>query len=488
MMQNKRFRAFFARNSLRTQLLFRSLLILIVVMILIGLLQYVLMRDVIYQNKASSLQSQVMSIPMPAWQEFLNSGTIQGPGFFIPEANLAFIDADGNFSKVPMELADGDRHPPKLSIKAYQDALNGNKRPGFQIVQDDSGQEQLVVLHRISTRDGQTLGIVQISTLTTPLKELLVRQLFVFFFLALVFVLVGGFFFLPVIRKTLVPLFNMVKTTEQIDAGNLTQRFPTNQGQLEIDRLSGSFNGMLDRLETSFEAERAMKEQMRRFVGDASHELRTPLTSIYGFLEVLLRGAVHQPDQLEKALRSMHSEAKRLNELVADLLLLTKLDRTPAIELQPGKLASLIQDMEPQLRILADQRTIKLDLETNLVCLLNEDKIKQVVLNLFHNAVQHTDPQTGQIEISLKAQNQDVELAVKDNGYGISEAHLAHIFDRFYRSESSRTRKFGGAGLGLAITKSIVEAHKGTIRVESEEGEGSTFTVWIPLAEQPINK
>jgi two-component system OmpR family sensor kinase len=108
------------------------------------------------------------------------------------------------------------------------------------------------------------------------------------------------------------------------------------------------------------------------------------------------------------------------------------------------------------------------------------DKIKQVVLNLFHNAVQHTDAVKGRIKVSLKSVNEGIELAVKDNGVGISEEHIPHLFERFYRSDSSRTRRYGGAGLGLAITQSLVELHGGSIRVESKVGEGSTFIVWIP--------
>jgi two-component system OmpR family sensor kinase len=237
---------------------------------------------------------------------------------------------------------------------------------------------------------------------------------------------------------------------------------------------------MLERLEASFTAERETKEQMSRFIADASHELRTPLTSIHGFLEVLLRGAANQPDQLDKALTSMYGESKRLIKLVQGLLLLAKLDRTPHLELKAGLLDTVIQDMEPQLRILAGTRTLSLLLEPNMKCNFDIDSIKQVILNLFHNAVQQTDPEKGHIQISLAEKDNGVQLSIQDNGPGISAIHIPHIFDRFYRSDFSRTRKYGGAGLGLSITKSIVEAHEGTISVASQEGDGSTFQVWLP--------
>jgi two-component system OmpR family sensor kinase len=286
--------------------------------------------------------------------------------------------------------------------------------------------------------------------------------------------------FIPVLRKTLVPLSKMVDTVEQIDAGNLAERLPVEQGQLEIDRLAVSFNGMLERLESSFEAEKEAKEQMRRFVADASHELRTPLTSIHGFIEVLLRGAMDQPDKLHKALNSMYAESERMKKLVQNLLLLAKLDRSPMIQLSEGDLDGIIKEMAPQLRVLAGKRNVSLKLTSNLRCRFDEDKMKQVLLNLFHNAVQHTDPEKGDIQLSLDKVADGVELTVRDNGPGISEEHFPYLFDRFYRSDPSRSRKYGGTGLGLAITKSIVELHGGTIRVESAEGEGSVFHVGLP--------
>jgi two-component system OmpR family sensor kinase len=251
-----------------------------------------------------------------------------------------------------------------------------------------------------------------------------------------------------------------------------------------MDRLSISFNGMLERLEFSFEAEKEAKEQMRRFIADASHELRTPLTSIHGFLEVLLRGAANNPDQLQKSLRSMYGESERVNKLVEDLLLLAKLDRTPHIELSSGYLDRVIREMEPQLRVLAGNRNVSFTISPNISCMFNSDKMKQVILNLYYNAVQHTDPDTGKIDISLTPTPQGMQLSIQDNGTGINNEHLPYIFDRFYRSDSSRTRKYGGAGLGLSITKSIVEVHNGSILAESNEGAGSTFHVWLPAIGQ----
>ncbi|MDI6710799.1 MAG: HAMP domain-containing protein [Bacillota bacterium] len=277
-----RFRLLFAPGSLRTQLLSRSLLILAVLLFLIGLLQYAFMQDVICRNKAASMLSQIMSVHPDAWR-LLGAGWENGdrrpPFFFVPGANLAFVDADGNYAV--LSSGPGDESPPRLDEQEYLEVLrkspepNGGtvdgaggikppgadrplrpdvlrKKPGpdYRIV-DEGGAEQLVVLHPVFDH-GRPLGVVQVSTLTGPLKELLVRQLLTFSFLSLVAMLFGLLGFMPVIRRTLVPLSNMVDTAEEIDAGNLARRFPTRQGQMEIDRLAESFNGMLERLEASF--------------------------------------------------------------------------------------------------------------------------------------------------------------------------------------------------------------------------------------------
>ena len=496
------FRSFFPSHSLRAQLLSRSLLILAGLLLLIGLLQYVFMQEVIYRNKADSLQSQIMPLSYDILNQMTGSqyDEMGGlPRIFIPDANLAFIDQQGNYTVL---FAD-DRSeiiPPRLEAGEYRQLLRrqpgpgqfpGRGRPGTQfnagrpgrdyIVTNSGGAEQLVVFQPVIAQPGHELkGVLQISTPTAPLKELMIRQLLTFFLLSLIALFLGLLAYLPVLKKTLVPLSNMVDIAGQIDAGNLDSRFSTRQGQAEIDRLAESFNGMLQRLESSFKAERETQEQMRRFIADASHELRTPLTAIHGFLEVLLRGAANQPDQLEKALKSMHSESQRLNRLVHDLLLLSKLDRAPRIELQEGCLDAVIQEMEPQLHILAGDRKLELRIDSGLRCKYDTDQMKQVVLNLFHNAVQYTDPEQGHIQISLTGQEQGVQLSVQDNGPGISAEHLERVFDRFYRSDSSRTRKYGGAGLGLSISQLIVAGHGGKISVVSQEGQGTTFQVWLP--------
>lgn len=499
----KRFslKKFFEPNSLRFQLLSRSLFFLAIILLFIGLFQYVFMREFIFYNTASSIKSQMLTLPREAWAQMIlhseinpdasadsNAGVVI-PGrnqandsnrlpFVLLDSTISFVDLNGNLSVLNNNSLKGGT-PPHLEIQDYEKALQPQKRIGYKVVNSSDGDEKLVVLHPLESR-GYTIGLIQVSLSTKSLKAVLFRQLLIFLLLSLLALIGGLVAFGAVLKKTLVPLSNIVDTVGQIDAGNLAERLPAEQGQLEIDRLAVSFNGMLERLESSFEAEKEAKEQMRRFVADASHELRTPLTSIHGFLEVLLRGAMNQPDKLHKSLKSMLAESERMKKLVQDLLLLAKLDRSPNLELAEREFDGLILEMESQLRMLAGNREVEFELTPKIRTRFDVDKMKQVILNLFHNAVQHTDSVKGKIKISLRLVDEGIELAVKDNGVGISEEHIPHLFERFYRSDTSRTRRYGGAGLGLAITQSLVELHGGTISVESRVGEGSTFVVWLP--------
>ncbi|GGG15871.1 sensor histidine kinase [Paenibacillus abyssi] len=482
-------------RSLRYQLLIRSIFILAALLMLIGGLQYVIMKDFLYRNQAESMTAQMRGFPRDFIRMDLfsgrqpeenpdetrpGSGRSGGPGLFLPDASFAYIDRSGNFTDLTDE---NGILSPRLSSETYmniEEQFSEHAPANYRIARAEDGTEQLIVIRPLSG-PGNTGGMLQMGTITGPLQDVVMRQLLTFAALSLLALAGGLALYMPVLRRTLNPLDKMVKAVERTDAENLAERFPVQQGQLEIDRLAESFNSMLGRLEMSFEAERDAKEQMRRFIADASHELRTPLTSIHGFLEVLLRGAADKPEQLYAALNSMHGESKRIKKLVEDLLLLAKLDRAPQLQLLETQLDVLIQEMEPHLRMLAGNRTLHFNLTADIRGMYDPDKIKQVVLNLFHNAVQHTDPDNGIITLILSAGRLHSELKVIDNGPGIAQEHLPHVFDRFYRSDSSRTRKHGGAGLGLSISQSIVEAHNGAISVESEPGKGCTFRFTLPI-------
>lgn len=470
-------------GSLRSQLLSRTLLLLAALLLIVGVFQYLYLERFLFQNKAEAIQRQIRTVPGEMWLRFAE-GIRRGresPVLVFPSSSVIYRDAGGTVYELSAD-ADG-RSAPLLSEETYAEVLRtpgSEHNPPYRISKDSQGNEQLVVLQAVRSFRGM-LGLVQVSLDTRPLKTELYRQLALYGGISLFALVLGWLLLVPVIRRTLVPLSKVAGTIERIDSGNLDERLPARQGQAEIDKLASSFNRMLERLEQSFGSEREAKEQMRRFVADASHELRTPLTSIHGFLEVLLRGAAANPEQLDRSLCSMYGESKRMGKLVGDLLLLAKLDREPELSAMPADVGEIVHEMEPQLRLLAQQREVRFDLQPLPLIPLDRDKIKQVILNLFHNAVQHTDPQQGRIHLNAKHADNSVLLTVTDNGSGIPPEHLPRIFDRFYRLDESRSRIHGGTGLGLSISRSIVELHGGTIEAESAPGAGSVFRVILPM-------
>lgn len=466
-------------RTLRFQLLFRSLAILALLLCFIGGTQYMFMTRTMYENQAISIQSDINSMDQSVWRSIktlARSETPAHPNLIYPGVTVAFINQSYKMSVLSEDPNAGAA--PSFPKKVYRDALTDTMALHYQVAHNKAGEEIIVVFQAISV-DGRQAGVVQMSTLTQPLNDSLFRQISIFAVLSFAALVIGLFVFLPVIRLTLKPLSRIVRMMGDIHAGSLDKRLPIDKRQAEIESLGISINQMLERIETSFQAEKEEKERIRQFVSDASHELRTPLTSIHGCIEMLMRGAAEKPEQKEKALQSMYAESARANKLIEDLLFLAKIDRVPSFEMKKGALGDVILEMEAQLKLLARNRKLEFFVDQKIEAVFDKDKMKQAILNLFYNAVQHTDEDTGVITVSLQKDG-GIMLMIADNGTGIAPEHVPHLFDRFYRAETSRSRQSGGAGLGLAITKTIIDSHNGTIEVKSEQGKGSVFMVRMP--------
>ncbi|MCC8301535.1 sensor histidine kinase [Bacillus sp. ICE1] len=466
-------------RTLRFQLLFRSLAILALLLCFIGGTQYMFMTRTMYENQAISIQSDINSMDQSVWRSIKSlarSETPAHPNLIYPGVTVAFINQSYKMSVLSEDPNAGAA--PSFPKKVYRDALTDTMALHYQVAHNKAGEEIIVVFQAISV-DGRQAGVVQMSTLTQPLNDSLFRQISIFAVLSFAALVIGLFVFLPVIRLTLKPLSRIVRLMGDIHAGSLDKRLPIDKRQAEIESLGISINQMLERIETSFQAEKEAKERIRQFLSDASHELRTPLTSIHGCIEILMRGAAEKPEQKEKALQSMYAESAKANKLIEDLLFLAKIDRVPSFEMKKGALGDVILEMEAQLKLLARNRKLEFFVDQKIEAVFDKDKMKQVILNLFYNAVQHTDEDTGVITVSLQKDG-GIMLMIADNGTGIAPEHVPHLFDRFYRAETSRSRQSGGAGLGLAITKTIIDSHNGTIEVKSEQGKGSVFIIRLP--------
>lgn len=275
-------------------------------------------------------------------------------------------------------------------------------------------------------------------------------------------------------RAALAPIEQVAHTAQSIvRAEDLAQRVPVPTSQDELHRLTIIINELLARFEKLFATQ-------SRFIADVSHELRTPLAAMQGNLEVLARGAHRDPQLLAESLTDMRRETTRLIRMVNDLLLLARSDAGVQIRCEPVELDTLLLEIHRDLRPLAGSVNLRLGAEDQVVVSGDRDRIKQALLNLGVNALQHTPP-GGCVTLSLEQRDGFACLAVADNGVGIAEEDLPYIFDRFYRADRSRSRHGGGAGLGLAIVKWIAEAHGGHVTVASIPGQGSTFALWLPL-------
>ncbi|OJF11555.1 two-component sensor histidine kinase [Couchioplanes caeruleus subsp. caeruleus] len=323
-----------------------------------------------------------------------------------------------------------------------------------------------------------------------------------------------------IVRQSLIPLLQIERTAAAIAAGDLTQRVPDpepdeGEPQTELGRLSRALNAMLAQIEAAFTA-RALSEtaaraaesqardaaeaarasearavrsesKMRQFIADASHELRTPLTSIRGFAELYRQGAVAAPEDTARILRRIEDEAARMGLLVEDLLLLARLDRERPVTLAPVELPVLALDAVQAAQATAPDRTIELDVRDEperLIAYGDDARLRQVIGNLMTNALVHTPPDAS-VKLSLmSAPGDQVVIEIADTGPGLKPEQREHVFERFYRADEARTRRTDrdatGTGLGLAIVAAIVRAHRGTVEVISEPGQGATFRVSLP--------
>jgi two-component system, OmpR family, sensor kinase len=276
--------------------------------------------------------------------------------------------------------------------------------------------------------------------------------------------------------QALAPLALVTEIAANITrADDLQRRIPENAvtGD-EVGTLIQAFNQTLERLEKLFTTQ-------RRFLADVSHELRTPLTVIKGNVGLIRRAG----EADEESLSSIETEVDRLTRMVGDLLLLAQVEsgRLP-LELVPVELDTILLEVYQQMRMLAGERVQMKLIEIDQVQIMGDrDRIKQVILNLLANAVQYTQS-GGAVTVALRKVEKQAQLVVHDNGPGIPADDLPHIFERFYRGEKSRRRSKGtGFGLGLSIAYWIVRSHGGTIDAASQEGQGTTFMVWLPLLE-----
>ena len=249
------------------------------------------------------------------------------------------------------------------------------------------------------------------------------------------------------------------------------------KGFKEFNQMSASFNQVIDRY-------RELERSRQEFVSNVSHELKTPITSMKILADSLLLQDDVPVEYYKEFMEDIVHEIDRENTIITDLLTMVRMDRShPEMNIRPTNINELLANLMKQISPIAAKRNITLRLETlrPVVAEVDEVKLSQACINVIENAVKYNED-GGQVDVSLNADHIYFYIKVKDSGCGIPEEDQEQIFERFYRVDKTRSRETGGTGLGLAITKNVLLLHKGSISVESKEGEGSTFTLQIPLS------
>jgi signal transduction histidine kinase len=274
-------------------------------------------------------------------------------------------------------------------------------------------------------------------------------------------------------KRIMRPLKQMKEITSNFAAGNLDRRMPESEIP-ELDQLSASFNSMASSIED-------VEKRRRELISDLTHELRTPLTVVRGYLEELAEGRIEASPVIYLGLIR---ETRRLERLIHDLQELSKAEagylsiNAKKVNLDP-LLTSLVERFSDQL--LEEGPVLKLDCPAELPPVLADiDRTEQILVNLLGNAIRYTEQ--GSITVKAWKENRQLWVAVIDTGVGIVEEDLPYVFERFWRADRSRSSYSGGTGIGLAITRRLVELQGGKIEVESEVGKGSTFRFYIPIA------
>lgn len=375
--------------------------------------------------------------------------------------------------KITIRSPNIQRHDVPLSRTALEVAFTGKttfesaKYPGEPPLRLVS----VPILYR-----GSLVYIVQVGTSLESVEASLHRLLIMLLVtmpVALAVSLAGGWF---LAGRALKPVDTITLAAQRIAAGDLTQRLTVPSSSDEIGRLAATFNDMIARLEASF-------RQIRQFSSDASHELRTPLTVMKGETELALRRP-RPTEDYKIVLESNLEEIDRMSRIVEELLFLSRADLGEVkMECVPVRLEALVEDIQRQACLLGQEHHVEVVLGTvrPATVLGDELRLRELLLNLVDNAVKYSKP-GGKVEINLLTEAGEARLAVIDQGIGIAPEAQKLIFDRFYRTDEARAHTKKGTGLGLSICAWIAEAHQGRIEVRSAPGEGSTFTVVLPLA------
>ncbi len=471
--------------SLRARLGLLYAVLLIFSVVLVGCYSYWNIWQLFISNKSSQLRARAKPI-VEHWLIGNDLDKSDLPHLKLDPQN-AFILARDLTSRDTVAIvlnrkgdiiANGKRLPeepeaPVPEKRYFRRALSGENEVTYRGQVNGKPVLVLLIPLRPQPASSRIFGVIQMSTLLTDIKDILFRHGAMLVSLVAIILILGilaGFWLIGVSLKD---LQGLLTSCNQISKGNFSQWVPVKNRRDEIGQLAIAFNQMIEKLEATFASQ-------HRFVANAAHELMTPLTGLRGSLEVLLRGAQDDPSAMARLSKGMYKEVNRLIRLCEQLLGLSRLENTANVHKQPIILSEFFNEFETQAQVLARGRSLIIQHGPYVKVSADYDMLKQIMLNLLSNALRYSLPETP-VVIGWKLLPAQVKLWVSDHGQGMNAETLLHVFEPFYQGKSTVISDDKGIGLGLSLAKSMVEAHEGTIRIESDPGKGTTVSFTLPM-------
>ena len=392
--------------------------------------------------------------------------------FNSPDTFVEIVDQSGSLLG-----ASGNLGSRKLPF--HPDAIRQNR------VEDVSVDGTPLILYgRPVASDGQVRGYVLVALAPAAIYLALDRLRNLLVPGAALALLVAGVGSWLLVHEAITPLRRLAAGAARIRAeGDHARRLDYSGRNDEIGKLAATIDGMLQSLDEAHQRLQASSAAQRRFLADASHELRRPLTIALSSLDVLARVGAGDPEFTTSTLQDIHAELERMARTVTQLLAIARADSGRVVDDRPVLVADSVRDAVAQLKPRAGRVQINepaIGAIEDAVVLGSKEELDQVFLNLLDNAVKYT-PDNGNVSVTGSAQDGEVAVLVRDTGMGISDTDLPYVFERFYRGDVARKQE--GTGLGLAIVDHYVRQHGGRVLVDSRVGEGTSFTVYLPLME-----
>ena len=325
--------------------------------------------------------------------------------------------------------------------------------------------------------DGRTGSVCIVTDLNVNLPHITVFYVGLLGMIIIVCVLIVVGIIGHTYYNVLVPIRQLQVAAIHISEGDLEYELPSIEGS-EFDGLYKDFDTMQTKLRETTEERNRADALTKEVIGNISHDLKTPLTAIKGYAEGIMDGVAATPERMERYVKTIHSKAVDMAGLVDELSYFTKIyQKVEDFRFAPVKASYFFAECISGMSLDLETRNIQLlyqcDVGEDVEIVIDEEKIKRVVANIVGNAVKYIQREQGMILVNVEDQGPFIQVMIRDNGKGIGKEELPFIFERFYRTDSSRNSRTGGSGLGLAIAKKIMDEHGGRIWAESELGKGT---------------